>query len=163
MPVFHFLPSQCKYFSYIANKLCINRYSLILAEHFDSCFGPSDYWSHCWQANQCHQRAFVDKQRVQQWERKTVSCNLLILGWIMAKYCHPNRSSPCNEDQVAIQIPFWISPNPQRYSISWNQNLLDYNDLALCHFQVYQKYSSSQRTGELTLESRPNSSIVSEP
>ena len=28
--------------------------TLFLAKHFDSCFGSSDDWSRCWQADQCH-------------------------------------------------------------------------------------------------------------
>ena len=48
------LASSCLYaifyllsVSIFISVICISVFDLILAEHFDSCFGPSDAWSHC--------------------------------------------------------------------------------------------------------------------
>ena len=48
------LASSCLYaifylfsVSIFISAICISVFDFILAEHFDSCFGPSDAWSRC--------------------------------------------------------------------------------------------------------------------
>ena len=33
--------------SFFTATIFVSSFNFILAEHFDSCFGPSDAWSHC--------------------------------------------------------------------------------------------------------------------